>query len=122
MNKTKQAGHDAVAGPVEPTVMQRLFEPWNASLKTKKTNNIGIYNRVGELVATLDVHQCATEATQARRMREARMMAAAPDLLAALTALMAEVEASGNADAHDFGWQAAVGLSRLALARAVGAA
>ena len=67
---------EAVGAPVEPTVMQRLFEPWNASLKTKKTNNIGIYNRVGELVATLDVHQCATAATQERRMREARMMAA----------------------------------------------
>jgi len=78
----------AVTGPVEPTVMQRLYEPWNASLKTKKTNNIGIYNRVGELVATLDVHQCATAATQERRMREARMMAAAPELLAALEELM----------------------------------
>jgi hypothetical protein len=77
----------AVKDLVEPTVAQRLYEPWNARLKTKKTHNIGIYNRVGELVATLDVHQCATEATQKRRMREAQMMAAAPDLVAAALAL-----------------------------------
>jgi hypothetical protein len=82
-----QERRQAVAGPVQPTVAQRLYEPWNASLKTKKTHNIGIYNRVGELVATLDVHQCATEATQKRRMREAQMMAAAPDLVAAVLAL-----------------------------------
>jgi hypothetical protein len=114
MNETQQP---AVAGPVEPTVMQRLYEPWNASLKTKKTHNIGIYNRVGELVATLDVHQCATEATQARRMREARMMAAAPELVAAVLALK-EAGPLGQRE-----WNAAADRLDAALAKAgVGAA
>lgn len=104
-------------GRLEPTVMQRLFEPWNASLKTKKTHNIGIYNRVGELVATLDVHKCATEATQARRMREARMMAAAPELVTAALAL----KAAGSLGQRE--WNAAADMLDAALAKAgVGAA
>ena len=107
----------AVTGPVEPTVMQRLYEPWNASLKTKKTNNIGIYNRVGELVATLDVHQCATAATQERRMREARMMAAAPELVAAVQAL----KAAGPLGQRE--WNAAADMLDAAMAKAgIGAA
>lgn len=109
MNEAEQP---AVAGPVEPTVMQRLYEPWNARLKTKKTNNIGIYNRVGELVATLDVHQCATEATQTRRMREARMMAAAPELVAAVLALK-EAGPLGQRE-----WNAAADLLDAALVKA----
>lgn len=114
---TKPESHDAVAGPVEPTVMQRLYEPWNASLKTKKTNNIGIYNRVGELVATLDVHQCATAATQERRMREARMMAAAPEFVAAVQAL----KAAGPLGQRE--WNAAADMLDAAMAKAgIGAA
>ena len=112
----------AVLSPVQPPVMQRLYQPWVAQRKTTKTKNIGIYNRTGELMASLDVHQCASEATQTRRMREARLMAVGPDLFDALEAVMNEVEASGLADAKDFGWAAAVGLARLAMARAVGAA
>lgn len=107
----------AVWAPVEPTVMQRLYEPWNASLKTKKTNNIGIYNRVGELVATLDVHQCATAATQERRMREARMMAAAPELVAAVQAL----KTAGPLGQSE--WNAAADMLDAAMAKAgIGAA
>ena len=71
-------------------VMNRLFEPWSAQLKTSKTNNIGIYNRVGECIATLDVHPSASEDSQKRRMREARVMAAGPDLLDSLSMLYAE--------------------------------
>ena len=110
----------AVLGPVQPPVMQRLYQPWVVQRKTTKTKNIGIYNRTGELMASLDVHQCASEATQTRRMREARLMAVGPDLLDALEAVMKEVEGGGLDDAKDFGWAAAVGLARLAMARAVG--
>lgn len=105
MSEETTEGHGAVAGRVEQPVRQRLYEPWNASLKTKRTHNIGIYNRVGELVATLDVHQCATEATQTRRMREARMMAAAPELLDALRRMVEAVtgvdQVSAVNDARD---------------------
>ena len=107
----------AVAGQIGTPVRQRLHEPWNASLKTKKTHNIGIYNRVGELVATLDVPQCATEATRARRMREARMMAAAPELVTAVQALMA-ASPQGQRE-----WNAAADMLEAAMAKAgVGAA
>ena len=107
----------AILGPIQPPVVQHLYQPWVAQLKTTKTKNIGIYNRIGELMATINVHQCASEATQIRRMREAQLMAVGPDLLDALEAVMKEVEASGLADAKDFGWAAAVGLARLAMAR-----
>ena len=50
----------------------------------------------------------------------ARLIAAAPDLLAALKLLLREVELSGNADAKDYGWPAAVSATRAAINRATG--
>jgi hypothetical protein len=57
---------------------------WRSSFKTTKTNNLGIYTDDGSLLATLDVHQLATPPVMARRKQDARLMAAAPELLAAL--------------------------------------
>ena len=72
--------------------------PWRASLKTRKTNNIGIYNRVGELVATIDVHQLASLEGRRRKWAEACAMAAAPELLEALQACRAQWIRSANAE------------------------
>lgn len=49
-----------------------------------------------------------------------RIKAERDDLLAALTLLLSEVVASGNADATDFGWKNAVDGARAAIARAMG--
>ena len=109
MNEIVQS---SVAGPVKPTVRtvgHRLFEPWEASLKTTKTKNIGIYNELGALVASLEVHQCSSEETQQRRMHEARIMAAGPELLAALQEL--RYACTDKAEA----------MADAAIARAVGA-
>ena len=48
----------------------------------------------------------------------ARLIAAAPDLLAALEKLLNEVEAAGNATADDYGWPTVVPQARAAIARA----
>jgi hypothetical protein len=49
---------------------------------------------------------------------DARLIAAAPDLLAALKALWHEVDASGNAEANDFGWSEARTRTLAAIAKA----
>jgi hypothetical protein len=51
---------------------------------------------------------------------DSRLIAAAPDLLAALLLLQAEVVASGNADADDFGWPRALSAAHAAIAKATG--
>lgn len=50
----------------------------------------------------------------------ARLIAAAPDLLEALVLLEAEMVASGNAHANDFGWKPAIEKTRAAIAKATG--
>lgn len=50
------------------------------------------------------------------------LAAAAPDLLAALKLLLEEVELSGNAEAKDYGWPAALRRAREAIATAEGTA
>lgn len=61
--------------------------PWRFSFKTTKTNNIGIYDQHGSLLATVDVHQIANKQTMQRRSSDARLIAAAPELLEALQAI-----------------------------------
>lgn len=50
----------------------------------------------------------------------ARVIAAAPDLLEALELLWSEVAASGNGAANDFGWKAAREATLAALRKATG--
>ena len=56
---------------------------WQSRRKTNATNNFGVYDINGYLLATLDVHQLATPYVIERREADARLMAAAPDLLEA---------------------------------------
>jgi hypothetical protein len=49
------------------------------------------------------------------------VLAAAPDLLAALQLLLRETELSGNTDAKDYGCPNAIAASRAAIAKATGA-
>lgn len=63
--------------------------PWAASYKTKRTNNQGVYDSEGRLVASLDVHQLATPQVIKRRVADATLIAAAPKLLQACAATIA---------------------------------
>lgn len=51
---------------------------------------------------------------------DANLTRAARDMYEALTALLYEVDASGNGTARDYGWPSAVFVSRIALAKARG--
>lgn len=59
---------------------------------------------------------------RATELANARLIAAAPELLEALRDLLKEVDESLIAGANDFGWPAAVSKSRAAIAKATGAA
>ena len=67
---------------------QPTLGPWNAYRKTFRSNNLGVYGVSGKLLATVDVHQIANQATIDRRTLDARLMAAAPELLDALIDLL----------------------------------
>jgi hypothetical protein len=63
-------------------------------------------------------HACMRAAIEAAMATsDARLMAAAPDLVKALKMLLKEVVVSGNADAVDFGWAKALAATREAIAK-----
>lgn len=61
--------------------------------------------------------------TEAPEQQEAnaRLVAAAPELLEALQLLEAEMVLSGNAGSEDYGWKPAIEKTRAAIAKATGA-
>ena len=69
---------------------------WKHLFKTLQTNNIGIYDEQGALVASLDVHQLATPEALKRREGQARLIAAAPELLFQLLAASNYIDALGG--------------------------
>lgn len=56
------------------------------------------------------------------RDANARLIAAAPELLEALQLLEAEMVLSGNAGSEDYGWKPAIEKTRAAIAKATGSA
>ena len=62
--------------------------PWKKSFKTKATNNLGIYDESGSLIASIQVHQLASEDVVSKYNATARLMSAAPDLMEALQACL----------------------------------
>ena len=62
--------------------------PWHQSFKTTRTNNLGVYDQHGMLIADLAVHQLANTATIHRRVADARLIAAAPQQHDALLAVL----------------------------------
>ena len=61
--------------------------PWHASPASETTSNIGVYDASGFNVATLHI---TSQVSAARRGKDALLIAAAPDLLAALQWVLAE--------------------------------
>ena len=61
-----------------------------------------------------------TDTTTQFRLTAARLRAINADLLAALEALLNEVEQAGNANADDYGWPTVVPQARAAIAKAKG--
>lgn len=56
--------------------------------------------------------------TQEQAIADARLIAAAPDLLDALRLLLKEMELSGNAGSKDYGWPLVITTARAAIAKA----
>ncbi|MET3371982.1 hypothetical protein ABIC89_001023 [Variovorax boronicumulans] len=56
----------------------------------------------------------------AERDANARLVAAAPELLEALILLEAEMVLSGNAESRDYGWKPAIEKTRAAILKATG--
>jgi hypothetical protein len=56
----------------------------------------------------------------AQRNANARLIAAAPEMLEALILLEAEMVLSGNAESRDYGWKPAIEQTRAAILKATG--
>ena len=78
------------------------------------------------IASDYDVNYVEIDAANGEQVGEAyspangRLIAAAPELLEALTLLLQQVDASGNGDAPDFGWPKATQAARAAIAKAEG--
>lgn len=116
MNTTKVEPSEAVAGPVERPVRQHTPGPWQFELAPsggfdieKDPNDLGRYM----VIATRSSHQ----ARAAEMHANARLIASAPDLLAALEAVLAWGTDENYERAH-----AACEAARAAVAKAIGSA
>jgi hypothetical protein len=67
-----------------------------------------------------EVAWCGQTATPEHMDANARLIAAAPDLLEALILLEREMVESGNAQSRDYGWKPAIEKTRAAIAKATG--
>lgn len=94
--------------------------PWDFYTKPQP-NGCPIVGARGLMVAML-AHSINYEDQKQVAIANARLISAAPELLEALILLEAEMVASGNANATDFGWPLAIQKTRAAIAKATGEA
>jgi hypothetical protein len=80
-----------------------------------KSKNTVVFNPQGD---TPEGHWQLAACQGPNGTANARLIAAAPDLLAALEGLLNEVEKAGNANADDYGWPTVVPQARAAIAKA----
>jgi hypothetical protein len=95
--------------------------PWKTAETNKRADNIKPAPPWHNLTAIVDRngHTLANVVTKGPKGEaNARLIAAAPDLLAALEGLLNEVEKAGNANADDYGWPTVVPQARAAIAKA----
>jgi len=90
--------------------------PWNVSEEWDGTSI-----KAGQFHVTHTIQSCgfhSPEEDKAVTQANARLIAAAPDLLEALILLEHEMVESGNAGSTDYGWSPAIEKTRAAIAKA----
>ena len=93
--------------------------PWND--KSLDGSQWGVYSADGRSVAQAQqITPLPSDRTQIERTANARLIAAAPELLEALKDLMREVDRSGLSEAKAYGWPVVTSAAIAAIAKAEG--
>lgn len=105
--------------------------PWNWVIHDKSMATLGVLPDPGlgdPMVMNVSPCRSCEDAQQEWQwgicgvpsLEDARLIAAAPELLEALILLEVEMVESGNAGSKDFGWKPAIEKTRAAIAKAKG--
>lgn len=85
-----------------------------------QVNGSHIYSADPDRAILAQAHNPGCNGGDFQLVANIRLIAAAPDLVEALTLLHAEMVASGNAGSEDYGWSKAISATRAAIAKARG--
>lgn len=95
--------------------------PSQPSSDTPEGGDYAIRDTTGKIIAETFARVDYGSAGLRPALDNARLFAAAPDLLEALILLREEMRLSGNAEAKDYGWPKAIQATDAAIAKATGA-
>lgn len=96
-----------------------LDQPWSAEHETSDDFMSAPIHANGKVIALLVRDNARSPYVDYSEIdANARLIAAAPDLLEALVLLEKEMVLSGNAESKDYGWKPAIEKTRAAIAKA----